>query len=317
MFDVHLLNNSIPDPDAVTLALGGVDIDISLGSYHILWKCAVRNGRNIYMGEQMLKTKSTILLVLLFLTILANPADAKPEFMSWFGEQYPDSIMKNNCGICHDTSYAQGWTLAGRNVTAIENLDSDGDGILNIDEIEAGKNPGVPEAYSYYLPNFIGHTNHWTGIGLRNCSPDTAATVTVFVYDSNGNVSESKTISIVARGHDVFTIGTGQLNEGWIRITSTQPLVELCFVATTGEPDYMADIPFASELSTLLIVPHIGQGPVYDTIVSEKRRILFLCGYQRRYTSLIRPGIANMFDTPGAFSISAYKIAGIIRLLWI
>jgi len=29
----------------------------------------------------------------------------------------------------------------------------------------------------------------------------------------------------------------------------------------------MADIPFASELSTILIVPHVGQGPVYDTIV--------------------------------------------------
>ena len=123
------------------------------------------------------------------------------------------------------------------------------------------------ETYFYFLPYFVGHTNHWTGIGLRNANASSSATVDVFVYDTNGNVLQNDTISIAARGHDVFTIGDGQPNEGWIKIDSTQPLVGLCFVATTGTQNYMADIPFASELSTLLYVPHVGQGPVYDTCV--------------------------------------------------
>ena len=211
--------------------------------------------------------KSTVFLVLLSLALFAGPAAAKPEFMTWFAEQYPDSVMKTNCTMCHNTPYARDWTLAGRNFTAIENLDSDGDGIINIDEIEAEKNPGVPDTYSYYLPYFKGSSNHWTGIGLRNCSPDRLSVAAVNVYDSDGNLLESSTVTIAARGHDVFTVGAGQPNEGWIRITSTRPLVGLCFAAVGGTPNYMADIPFVSELSPLLYVPHVGQGPVYDTTV--------------------------------------------------
>jgi hypothetical protein len=219
----------------------------------------------------MLSAKSTIFLILSSIVILVDPVDAKTDFMFGFNDQYPNSTLINRCEVCHvgseRTPYANDWATSNKDFTVVEDLDSDGDGTINIDEIEAGTNPGVSEAYSYYLPFFIGHTNHWTGIGLRNCSLDNTAAVVVFVYDTNGSISESDTISIAARGHDVFTIGNGQPSEGWIRINSTQPLVGLCFVATTGTTNYMADIPFASELSKFLIIPHIGQGPVYDTIV--------------------------------------------------
>lgn len=218
----------------------------------------------------MPNVKSTIFLILLSTMILGNQANAGNSYSPLFNSQYPNSPLVNSCSVCHNgddrNDYSQDWALAGKDFTAIENLDSDGDGIINVDEINAGTHPGVPAPYSYYMPYFNGD-DHWTGIGLRNCSPDTAATVTAYVYDSTGNILESNTISIAIRGNNAFLVGDGQPNEGWVRIYSTQPLVGLCFVSTNDTPNYMADIPFASELSTLLYIPYLDQGPLYDSSV--------------------------------------------------
>ena len=68
--------------------------------------------------------------------LFVTPAAAKPGFMSEFNEQYPNSPWVNICLICHGdlndrTDYLSDWILFGKDFTVIENLDSDGDGILN------------------------------------------------------------------------------------------------------------------------------------------------------------------------------------------
>ena len=96
-----------------------------------------------------MSSRPTLFLILLSI-VFSSPADAKPDFMSGFNDHYPNSPWVNNCIICHPgtggaTDYRHDWTLSGRDFAAIENLDSDGDGIANIDEIEAGTNPGEAE----------------------------------------------------------------------------------------------------------------------------------------------------------------------------
>ena len=97
----------------------------------------------------MLSSKPAIFMILLSIWF-AGALEAKPDFMYGFNDQYPDSPWVNICSICHPGTdggidYRRDWILFGKDFIAIENIDSDGDGISNIDEIEAGTNPGKSE----------------------------------------------------------------------------------------------------------------------------------------------------------------------------
>ena len=71
-------------------------------------------------------------------------------YMTSFKNTYPSSpfSISNDCNVCHTGGFSlnpYGQAYAGNNphsLTAIENLDSDGDGFSNIMEINAGTNPG-------------------------------------------------------------------------------------------------------------------------------------------------------------------------------
>jgi len=120
-------------------------------------------------------------------------------------------------------------------------------------------------SHSYYLPYFRGHSNHWTAIGVKNLNRLADADITVTVYNQSGTVIDTENRNLPAFGNDNFVVAKGEADEGWIKIESDQPLRGLCFFATTGTPDYMADITFMDQVYTVLHVPHVGQGPVYDT----------------------------------------------------
>lgn len=72
---------------------------------------------------------------------------AKPGFSKKFAAAYPNSKL-TGCTICHnDGDYSRnsyGLALEGAKLDykAIEQLDSDGDGMSNLDEINAGTFPG-------------------------------------------------------------------------------------------------------------------------------------------------------------------------------
>lgn len=95
----------------------------------------------------------TILFVSLFSVPMA--AEARPKYFEKFYENYSDlesldSLRNFKCGICHinpqgrgtRTDYGNDFRSARRDFSKIEALDSDGDGISNLDEIIAGTNPG-------------------------------------------------------------------------------------------------------------------------------------------------------------------------------
>ncbi|MCB0229006.1 MAG: hypothetical protein KDH90_07735, partial [Anaerolineae bacterium] len=95
------------------------------------------------------------LLVALAALVLRKPepVQATSNFMTVFAETYPDTAgtRLNACQLCHTSeampalnAYGSAYQTHGHNLTAIEPLDSDGDGWSNITEIMAATWPGDP-----------------------------------------------------------------------------------------------------------------------------------------------------------------------------
>ncbi len=74
--------------------------------------------------------------------------EAKPKFLKGFSANYPGAKV-NDCVICHVNesnfmmnAYGASLMVNKMDFKAIEEEDSDGDGVSNIAEINAGSNPG-------------------------------------------------------------------------------------------------------------------------------------------------------------------------------
>jgi hypothetical protein len=96
----------------------------------------------------MLKKLSISLLCLATTTAVFRAADleAKPNFPGVWKALYPGACTEltaaaDNCTLCHTwpsvvyNAYGQAYRDNGKNWVAIENMDSDGDGRTNIQEI--------------------------------------------------------------------------------------------------------------------------------------------------------------------------------------
>lgn len=96
----------------------------------------------------------SLLVSLLAVMVLlgASMASARPNYLEAFNQHYDTGGTKlDSCSICHSgearNPYGRAYAGSGKNFTAIENLDSDGDGFTNLVEINALTFPGDPEDY--------------------------------------------------------------------------------------------------------------------------------------------------------------------------
>jgi hypothetical protein len=126
--------------------------------------------------------------------------------------------------------------------------------------------------YRYYFPYYIEQTGYWTGVGLSNCSATQEATVTVTPYSQAGSalggvLSSPTTLPADGQFRGVVSSGATSTVEGWMMVLSSQPLGGLCFFGTTGAANYMADITMTSTTATSLLIPHVAQNTIYDTIL--------------------------------------------------
>ncbi len=105
--------------------------------------------------------KSTILFATVFALVSSSAAFAKMEYKNKFMAFYPDAAakygtgMKAQCTICHEKAgpmptlnlYGKAAKAANFDFKSIESLDSDGDGVKNIDEITQGTYPGDKDSH--------------------------------------------------------------------------------------------------------------------------------------------------------------------------
>jgi len=130
-----------------------------------------------------------------------------------------------------------------------------GEGYLNL---------GYYVAYDYYLPYFISDSDYWTGVGLKDTSKSFTALVTAAVYESTGTLLAAESKSINPAGQTAFMMSPG---EGWVRISSNEPLMGLGFIAMSDDERLMFDIPFVAEPERYLYIPHVAQDATWDTTV--------------------------------------------------
>lgn len=129
----------------------------------------------------------------------------------------------------------------------------------------------VQAAYSYYIPVFKPPPSFWSGMGIRNLSNTSTASVTIFIYSKTGSLLSSQGKSIPKNGQDNFLVGTGLSQDGWIKIESSQPLAGFKFLGQydSGTPThyYLADVPFTDTPSPNMVLPHVAQNSTWNTLV--------------------------------------------------
>ena len=116
----------------------------------------------------------------------------------------------------------------------------------------------IPSPYNYYLPYYLSNATNWSGVGLRNCNTSSSANVKISAFNNYGTKIVSESMVIPGRGQNAAAIGSAR-GEGWMKVSSSQPLTGLCFVGTSGQGNYMADISLSHTLSSVLHVPHVAQ----------------------------------------------------------
>ncbi|MEA3348265.1 MAG: hypothetical protein U9Q39_04295, partial [Pseudomonadota bacterium] len=123
--------------------------------------------------------------------------------------------------------------------------------------------------HTYYIPYFTsgGVYNYWSGLGVSNNNELSPATIQITTFNSNGTIlATSPRETIAANGQFSNVLAAGQTATGWARIDSSEELSGLSFMGFSFMgSSIMADVPFVSELSTALMIPHMAQDNSWDT----------------------------------------------------
>lgn len=153
--------------------------------------------------------------------------------------------------------------------------------------------------YHYYLPYFTGQPGYWTGLGLSNCNTSQNANVTVRVYNQYGQLANTQSQVIRPDGQQSFLVSSGSSQEGWMFVSSNQPLTGLSSFGTTGAYNYMAEITLIQSTSKMLQVPHVAQNNEWDTSI-------FLCNPNSSSTTAILTFVNAQGQTnqPQSYSMS-------------
>ena len=120
--------------------------------------------------------------------------------------------------------------------------------------------PAPTGDHHYYLPGFKSGNGAWTGIGVTNRSQKQAS-ITAEVFSDQGKKLKTESLTLAGEGQKAIPVGLDLKTQGWIKLTSTQPLSGLCFMGGAA----MADVPVTNSLAKNLVVPHIAQDSTWDT----------------------------------------------------
>lgn len=144
-------------------------------------------------------SKSKIVISLLAMVSVAGLfglARANSTYSGYFNSAYPGSSLagSGNCAVCHTgipsvNSYGSDFKNHGKNqaaLTAIESLDSDGDGSTNKVEISAGTSPGDPNSHPV-VSDTVAPTV--TGFSIPATAASLTVSITTFTATDNVGVT--------------------------------------------------------------------------------------------------------------------------------
>lgn len=201
---------------------------------------------------------------------------------------------ENGFGQLGDDTTTDRWT-------PVQVLGPGGAGILDL---------GGQVTYSYYLPYFVSNDDYWTGVALKDGKSWFTASVTATIYGSMGTVLATEARSLNPRGQTAFMVGSGLNTEGWVKVTSDEPLTGLGFVTMAHDDKLMFDISFVSDLAKLLYVPHVAQDTTWDTVIyvcnpHDTETILYLTLVRSNGTVVVSSPYTLPANGSGAYPLSA------------
>ena len=121
--------------------------------------------------------------------------------------------------------------------------------------------------YEYFLPYLVNDNDYATALALRNLSANEAASINIVGYSKSGDTIYSQSLSLDPSAQTSFLLGRGMDLDGWVKISSSQMLGGLSFVAGLGAVPYMADMSVVGSLEKSLAIPHVAQmAGFWDTI---------------------------------------------------
>ncbi len=226
---------------------------------------------------------------------VSNGAWGNSNLSSWSQDKRSLTILRQGMHISPLTDGIYTFTLNPAN--AINSLtDTSGNQLAQTTvSFTLNSNANQPGNRTYYIPYFKNDNGGWwTGVGISNNNDLSAATFTATIFSQTGNIlmTSNPPLTISPYGQFSGTLGDGLNTTGWIEITSNNVLSGLCFTGL----NLMADIPFVSDLSTTLMIPHVAQNPDWDTSV-------MVCNPNNSPVSLrlvyfSKEGHAQTFDPP-------------------
>ena len=149
------------------------------------------------MRMNVRKTKiGIVLLGLVCVTGFFGLAHGNSTYSGYFNSAYPSSSLASagNCAVCHTSPpnlnpYGSDFKNHGKNqaaLTAIESLDSDGDGSANRVEIDAGTSPGDSNSHPV-VSDTVAPTV--TGFSIPATSASLTVSITTFTATDNVGVT--------------------------------------------------------------------------------------------------------------------------------
>ncbi len=165
-------------------------------------------------------------LTVALLLVLGNRAEAKERFLDDFRQTYPAAVgtRLDGCSLCHFTTsngkwdenqFAGEYEEADKSFTAIQSLDTDGDGFSNYQEIQAGTFPGdASDNPNTYVPPQAGSG---AAVFEANCAG---------CHGSNGgnlvptSLSLSQLVGITTSGRGNMPAFSGTLSSADIQLVS-------------------------------------------------------------------------------------------------
>lgn len=137
----------------------------------------------------------TLLIPTILLILSTGICSARSAYQGTWNFTYPDTASNDSisCNLCHSSGGGNGWNAYGwemrqefytrgslpEAIQAIESIDSDGDGSTNLEEIEAGTQPGWTEGNNntfFYKNGYFSTGNALLG-SILNADPEVLLTI--------------------------------------------------------------------------------------------------------------------------------------------
>ncbi len=118
--------------------------------------------------------------------------------------------------------------------------------------------------YNYYLPYFKSGDGYWSGLAVTNLDSENSTPFTITLYGTNGELLTTMYPEpLPPAGQTALAMAQTSPDEGWIKVSSSNPLSGLSFLGNNN----MVDIPFSENLFTHLVIPHVTQTADWDTVL--------------------------------------------------